>query len=71
MTTVNHHDSPQKNPYLQDLVSNRTIAKESYHTFYTLVGSFLIVILRALDCIKQPISVIWNSFKCIMNSERQ
>jgi hypothetical protein len=60
----------RKHPYLQDLVSNRTTAKEGYHTFYTLVCSFLIVILRTLNCVKQPISVIWNSFKGIMNSEK-
>lgn len=57
--------------HLQNLVGNGTIAKESHHTLYALVRSLLIVILRALDCVKQPISIIWDSFKCVMNSERE
>ena len=52
------------------MVGNRTIIKESFYAFNTLISSFLIVILTTPNCIQQHISIILNSFKCIMNSEK-
>lgn len=38
--------------YLKNLVGYRTVAEEGYHALYTLVSSFLIMVLRALNGVK-------------------
>lgn len=53
------------------MVGYRTVAEKSHHTLYTLVSPFLIMVLRALNCVEQPIPVIRNSFKCIVNPEER
>lgn len=57
--------------HLKDLVGYRTVAEESYHALYTLVSSFLIVILRSLNGVKESIPVIWDSLKCIVNPKKK
>jgi len=38
--------------HLKDLVGYRAVAEEGYHAFYTLVSSFLIMVLGALNGVK-------------------
>lgn len=57
--------------YLQDLVSHRAVAKQGHHALDALIGPFLVVILGALDGVKQPISVIRNAFKHIVDPEEK
>ena len=52
--------------YLQDLVGHRAVAKKRHHALDALVGSFLIVVLGALDGVKKPISIIWNALQHIV-----
>lgn len=46
---------------MQQLVSWPTVWEKSHHTLDTLVCSLLVVVLTALNCVKQTFSFFWHT----------
>lgn len=62
--------SPSYLVYLKNLIGNWAIAEQSHHALDALVSSLLIVIFRALDGVKQAITVIWDPLEHIVDPSR-
>ncbi len=58
-------------PHLQDLISHRAVGEEGQHAFNALIGSFLIMVLGALDGVKEPVSVIRNALQNIVDPKER
>lgn len=56
--------------YLQDLISHRAVAEQGHHALDALIGPFLVVVLRSLDGVKKPVSVVWDSLQHVVDPAR-
>lgn len=53
--------------HLQDLVGHGAVAEQRHHALDALVGSFLIVVLGALDGVEEAVPVVGDAFQHIVD----
>lgn len=53
--------------HLQNLVGHGAVAEQRHHALDTLVGSFLIVVLGALDGVKEAVPVVGDALQHVVD----